>query len=35
MEAEIHYDFESPSWLSSMAAKKYTPGNGMAFALGE
>jgi predicted dehydrogenase len=34
-EAEIHYDFESPPWLSRMTAKKYTPGSGMAFGLGE
>lgn len=34
-EAEIHYDFESPPWLSMMTDKKYTPGSGMAFGLGE
>ncbi|KAJ3531860.1 hypothetical protein NM208_g8694 [Fusarium decemcellulare] len=34
MEAEIHYDFESPPWLSRMTEKKYTPGAGMAFGLG-
>lgn len=34
MEAEIHYDFESPPWLSHMTEKKYTPGSGMAFGLG-
>lgn len=33
-EAEIHYDFENAPWLSSMTAKKYTPGTGMAFGLG-
>ncbi|KAK1855320.1 nad binding rossmann fold-containing protein [Colletotrichum chrysophilum] len=33
-EAEIHYDFESPPWLSSMNKKEYTPGDGMAFGLG-
>ncbi|KAJ5767005.1 oxidoreductase [Penicillium nucicola] len=33
-EAEIHYDFESPSWLSLMSEKEYTPGAGMAFGLG-
>ncbi|KAL2875464.1 hypothetical protein SGCOL_009376 [Colletotrichum sp. CLE4] len=33
-EAEIHYDFESPSWLSGMSKKEYTPGDGMAFGLG-
>lgn len=34
-EAEIHYDFESPPWLSMMTDKEYTPGSGMAFGLGE
>jgi hypothetical protein len=34
-EAEIHYDFESPPWLSHMTAKEYTPGAGMAFGLGK
>ncbi|KAK9427308.1 nad binding rossmann fold-containing protein [Lipomyces doorenjongii] len=33
-EAEIHYDFETPPWLSSMTEKVYTPGAGMAFGLG-
>lgn len=33
-EAEIHYDFENPSWLHHMSAKKYTPGDGMMFGLG-
>lgn len=33
-EAEIHYDFESPPWLSGMTKKEYTPGDGMAFGLG-
>ncbi|KAF5987509.1 dehydrogenase [Fusarium bulbicola] len=32
-EVELHYDFESPPWLSKMGAK-YTPGSGMAFGLG-
>ncbi|KAJ4037900.1 hypothetical protein NW761_006367 [Fusarium oxysporum] len=32
-EAELHYDFESPPWLSKIGAK-YTPGSGMAFGLG-
>ncbi|OBT85651.1 hypothetical protein VE02_05800 [Pseudogymnoascus sp. 03VT05] len=32
-EAEIHYDFESPSWVSQFPAK-YTPGAGMAYGLG-
>ncbi|KAG5744900.1 hypothetical protein H9Q70_012394 [Fusarium xylarioides] len=31
-EAEIHYDFETPSWLKILP-KKYTPGSGIAFAL--
>jgi predicted dehydrogenase len=34
MEAEIHYDFESPSWLKYLTEKKYTPGSGLAFGLG-
>lgn len=34
MEAEFHYDFESPFWLKYMSEKKYTPGSGMAFGLG-
>lgn len=33
-EAEIHYDFESPSWLSYLTQKEYTPGSGLAFGLG-
>ncbi|KAJ5963119.1 oxidoreductase [Penicillium waksmanii] len=33
-EAEIHYDFENPPWVSSMAAKGYTPGDGNMFGLG-
>ncbi|KAL5347941.1 hypothetical protein ACLOAV_007353 [Pseudogymnoascus australis] len=32
-EAEIHYDFESAPWVSQYPAK-YTPGAGMAYALG-
>ncbi|KAM0224162.1 hypothetical protein ACHAQD_002538 [Fusarium lateritium] len=32
-EAELHYDFESPSWISGMGAK-FTPGSGMAYGLG-
>jgi hypothetical protein len=32
-EAEIHYDFESPTWLSKFP-QKYTPGAGMGFGLG-
>jgi hypothetical protein len=34
MEAELHYDFESPEWLKTMTATKYTPGDGLAFGLG-
>ncbi|KAM5354540.1 hypothetical protein ACJ41O_001187 [Fusarium nematophilum] len=33
-EAEIHYDWDQPPWLSHMKEKKYTPGDGMAFGLG-
>ncbi|KAF4341174.1 hypothetical protein FBEOM_4892 [Fusarium beomiforme] len=32
-EAELHYDFESPPWMSKMGTK-YLPGSGMAFGLG-
>ncbi|KAF5025493.1 hypothetical protein F66182_2398 [Fusarium sp. NRRL 66182] len=31
-EAELHYDFESPPWLSHFGSK-YTPGSGMAFGI--
>ncbi|CAM1508148.1 Fc.00g049960.m01.CDS01 [Cosmosporella sp. VM-42] len=34
MEAEIHYDFESPAWLEGLTDTKYTPGAGLAFGLG-
>ncbi|RSL59607.1 hypothetical protein CEP51_013892 [Fusarium floridanum] len=33
-EAEIHYDWDSPSWLEYMTAEKFTPGEGMGFGLG-
>ncbi|KAL4881810.1 hypothetical protein BJY04DRAFT_227590 [Aspergillus karnatakaensis] len=33
-EVELHYDFESPPWLSSMTKKEYSPGDGMTFGLG-
>ncbi|CAG1973421.1 hypothetical protein SNK03_013020 [Fusarium graminearum] len=32
-EAELHYDFESPSWMSKMGTK-FTPGSGMSYGLG-
>jgi predicted dehydrogenase len=32
-EVELHYDFESPSWMSGMGAK-FTPGSGMSYGLG-
>ncbi|WZH47011.1 Dehydrogenase [Fusarium acuminatum] len=32
-EAELHYDFESPSWMYGMGAK-FTPGSGMSYGLG-
>lgn len=34
-EAEIHYDIDSPPWMSRMTSKKYSPGQGMAFGLGK
>jgi predicted dehydrogenase len=33
-EAEIHYDFERPSWIKYLSAKEYTPGAGIMFGLG-
>lgn len=35
MEAELHYDFESPAWIMSNKDKEYTPGAGLTFGLGE
>ena len=35
LEAEIHFDFPSPSWVAGWTQKEYTPGRGMAFGLGE
>jgi hypothetical protein len=34
MEAELHYDFESPPWLKYMTKEKYEPGDGHVFGLG-
>jgi Oxidoreductase family, C-terminal alpha/beta domain len=34
VEAEIHFDFPSPSWISGWTKKEYSPGEGMAFGLG-
>ncbi|KAH8899942.1 oxidoreductase [Thozetella sp. PMI_491] len=34
LDAEIHFDFPSPSWISGWTKKEYTPGSGMAFGLG-
>lgn len=33
-DAEIHFDFGSAPWLSSWTKAEYSPGDGMAFALG-
>jgi len=33
MEADIRFDFPSPSWIEGWG-KEYTPGQGMAFGLG-
>ncbi|KAK3356602.1 hypothetical protein B0T25DRAFT_451330 [Lasiosphaeria hispida] len=33
LEADIHFDFPSPSWVTGWG-KEYTPGQGMAFGLG-
>lgn len=35
VEAEFHYDFESPFWLKFLNEPKYTPGAGLAFGLGK
>ncbi|KAK5651532.1 hypothetical protein OQA88_11986 [Cercophora sp. LCS_1] len=34
LEADIHFDFPSPSWITGWTSKDYTPGSGMAFGLG-
>ncbi|KAH6629690.1 hypothetical protein C7974DRAFT_463598 [Boeremia exigua] len=33
-EAEIHYDFDRPSWLHYLSAKEYVPGSGLTYGLG-
>ncbi|KAL2166012.1 hypothetical protein VTG60DRAFT_3447 [Thermothelomyces hinnuleus] len=33
-EADIHFDYPDPSWISGWTMKEYTPGQGMTFALG-
>lgn len=33
-EAEIHFDFPSPSWIAGWTQKEYTLGEGMIFGLG-
>jgi hypothetical protein len=36
LEADIHFDYPDPGWISGWAGKKeYIPGEGMTFALGE
>jgi hypothetical protein len=35
MEADIHFDFPSPGWISGWTKKEYTPGEGMIFGLGK
>ncbi|KXX79434.1 scyllo-inositol 2-dehydrogenase (NADP(+)) [Madurella mycetomatis] len=34
LEADIHFDYPSPSWISGWTRKEYRPGEGMTFALG-
>lgn len=34
LEADIHFDFPSPSWVQGWG-KEYSPGQGMAFGLGK
>ncbi|KAL8403880.1 hypothetical protein RB594_008940 [Gaeumannomyces avenae] len=33
-DAQIHFDFPDPSWISGWTAKEYKPGQGMGFGLG-
>lgn len=33
-DAQLHFDFPSPSWISGWTRKEYKPGEGMAFGLG-
>lgn len=35
LEADIHFDYPDPTWISGWTTKEYTPGQGMTFALGE
>ncbi|KAK0751632.1 oxidoreductase [Schizothecium vesticola] len=34
LEADIHFDFPSPGWISGWTKKEYSPGQGMSFGLG-
>ncbi|KAL2157985.1 hypothetical protein VTH06DRAFT_4794 [Thermothelomyces fergusii] len=34
LEADIHFDYPDPGWISGWTKKEYTPGQGMTFALG-
>ncbi|KLU86942.1 oxidoreductase [Magnaporthiopsis poae ATCC 64411] len=33
-DAQIHFDYPNPPWISGWTAKEYTPGQGMGFGLG-
>jgi len=35
LEAEIHFDYPDPGWISGWTNKEYKPGQGMTFALGK
>ena len=35
LEADIHFDYPDPSWISGWTNKEYIPGQGMTFALGK
>jgi hypothetical protein len=34
-EAQMHFDFPSPNWISGWTRKEYHPGEGMSFGLGK
>lgn len=33
-DAQMHFDFPSPGWVTDWTRKEYRPGEGMAFGLG-
>lgn len=34
LEADIHFDYPDPGWISGWTQKEYIPGEGMTFGLG-